>query len=129
MTESVIADHTGVSKTTVNNIRHNERLRYLLDGRVDRVKKSLPALLYELATQGITSITFEEIKKLNPLQRVTMAAIAIDKSRLLEGLSTENIGIVPLVQRIDDEIKAAKQQQAQLMELVNKGNGVMEAAT
>lgn len=129
LSENVIADHIGVSNSTVNEIRHNERLRYLLTGNVERVKKSLPAMLYEAAVQGISSITMEEIKKLNPLQRMTMAAIGIDKARLLEGLTTENIGIVPLVNRIQDEIQSAREQQAQLIELINKGNDTYEPVT
>lgn len=129
LTENVIAAHIGVSNSTVNEIKHNDRLRYLLTGNVERVKKSLPAMLYELAVRGISSITMEEIRKLNPLQRMTMAAIGIDKARLLEGLSTENIGIIPLVQRITDEIASARKQQTQLLELVNGPNGVMEAST
>ncbi len=60
---------------------------------IKEVQCRLAGYFEDLAMRLITSITDEGIDKLNTLQRVTSAAISVDKLRLLRENSTENIAI------------------------------------
>lgn len=124
MSPSMIANQTGLQRQSIEVILNNERLQFLHNGRADIYRKALPMLLLELATSSITSIDPEELKKINPLQRVTLAAIAIDKARLLLGESTENISVREYVPQLMDEVDLLMKQKAQILDLVKTRYGV-----
>ena len=124
MSPSMIANQTGLQRQSIEVILNNERLQFLHNGRADIYRKALPMLLLELATSSITSIDPEELKKINPLQRVTLAAIAIDKARLLLGESTENISVREYVPQLMDEVELLMKQKAQILDLVKTRYGV-----
>lgn len=129
MSHALISSHTGIPKSTVNGILNNERLKNLSTGRVEHAKRALPVMLLELAFLSVSSITFEELKRLNPLQRGTLAAIAIDKARLLLGESTQNISIRELVPRLQAEMEDLTKKRDALIELALGKNGSYEAST
>ncbi len=60
---------------------------------IESIQQELASYFEDLTMRLITSVTDEGIDKLNVLQRVTSAAICVDKFRLMRGDSTENIAV------------------------------------
>ena len=123
MSLEMISSQTGIAVSSVQEIINNPRLNFLHSNRIDTYRKSLPVLLMELATTAVTSITHEELQRLNPLQRVTLAAIAIDKARLLLGESTENISVREYVPKLMDEVKDLMSQRENIVKLIQSRFG------
>ena len=74
------------------------------------IQRKLAGYFEDLGIRLITSISDEDILKLNCYQRVIAAGIAVDKLRLLRDESTENISI--------DDIRAKREDLAErIMEL------------
>ncbi|MEE8240853.1 MAG: helix-turn-helix domain-containing protein [Nitrospirales bacterium] len=70
---------------------------------IERVKVTLADHFENLAVRMVVSISDKDITRINALQRTTAAAIAVDKRRLLVGLSTQNISISAIVEQIHRE--------------------------
>ncbi len=60
---------------------------------IKEVQRQLAGYFEDLGVRLITSISDDDIQKLNCYQRVIAAGIAVDKFRLLRNESTENINI------------------------------------
>ncbi|MEW6214967.1 MAG: helix-turn-helix domain-containing protein [Nitrospirota bacterium] len=65
------------------------------------MKEELANFFEDLARRMITSITEEDIQKINAYQRTLSAGIATDKMRLLKEQSTENIAFHAIVEAIN----------------------------
>jgi len=77
---------------------------------IKEIQRELAGYFEDLGVRLITSISDEDILKLNCYQRVIAAGIAVDKFRLLRNESTENISI--------DDIRAKREDLAErIMEL------------
>lgn len=124
MSHTMISAQTGISHQAIGVILENPRLQFLHSGRSDVYRKALPMLLLELATASIVSIRPEELQALNPLQRVTLSAIAIDKARLLLGESTQNIAVREYVPQLQDQMQELLVQRDQILALVQSRYGV-----
>lgn len=57
------------------------------------IQQELASYFEDLSMRLITSVTDEDIQKLNGYQRIISAGICVDKLRLLRNESTENISI------------------------------------
>lgn len=123
LTIRAIADHVGVSHTTVQRIVKNERLKNLLADNQVHAKKALPKILYQVATMAISSITIEDLKKLNAFQRMITAATAIDKARLMEDLPTQNLAIRDLVPKIQDNLEKMREVYRDALETLQQKDG------
>ncbi len=77
---------------------------------IKNIQRELAGYFEDLSMRLITSISDEDIERLNGYQRVIAAGIAVDKFRLLRNESTENISI--------DDIRAKREDLAErIMEL------------
>ena len=89
LTDYAIAKKVGRDRKTVK--------RCYMDPRnaeeIEAIQGELAGYFEDLTMRLITSITDEEIIKLNVYQRVIAAGIAVDKFRLLRNESTEKISI------------------------------------
>ena len=61
--------------------------------QIQEIKEELASMFEELGKRMLTSITDEDIQKINAYQRTISAGISTDKMRLLKGQSTENLAI------------------------------------
>ena len=61
--------------------------------QIQEMKQELADMFEELGKRMLTSITDEDIQKINAYQRTVSAGISTDKMRLLKGQSTENLAI------------------------------------
>lgn len=84
----VIAKRLGLTEYQVEKIKEK---RIELKTRTDVIKNVLGDFWYTLADEAMAQITEEKLKELSVPQLVTVAAIATDKARLLEGKPTEII--------------------------------------
>lgn len=73
--------------------------------QIQEIKEELGDFFEDLAKRMITSITDQDIKKINAYQRTVSAGISVDKLRLLKDESTENIDIRAAIGNLE-EMKA-----------------------
>jgi transposase-like protein len=98
---AAICSMTGVpSKGTIHNWIHNaaemetkaQELGY--SELIEQCKSRLSSKLTLMANRTLSSVTDEDFEKASLLQKATATAIFIDKSRLMENKSTENIALM-----------------------------------
>jgi hypothetical protein len=61
--------------------------------QIQEMKQELADMFEALGKRMLTSITDEDIQKINAYQRTVSAGISTDKMRLLKGQSTQNIAV------------------------------------
>jgi hypothetical protein len=92
--ERQIAALENVSPATVNNIRHDPELQDLSPSIVEKTKSMLASRAYVMADRSISKAAEEDrLDKMNSYQLTVMGSIMIDKARLMEGMSTENLAL------------------------------------
>ena len=69
------------------------------------IQQELAGYFEDLSMRFITSISDEDIEKLNGYQRIISAGICVDKLRLLRNESTENISLETIHARREDREK------------------------
>lgn len=101
-----------VSRQAVNDYvkRHRADLEIFMD--FDGV---MSAKLKIKADEVLTSLDVAAIKRMPPGQKPLAVAVFIDKSRLLDNKTTENVGIRSVVSHLEGNMRAA---QAELKELL-----------
>lgn len=124
ITMQEIAKNRKCSLRTVDAVKKSERY---IKSSVSSTKKALPQKLYEIANLSIAAITPAKLAAASAPQLITTAAIAIDKARLMEGLSTENMDIRAVVPRIQEQLDATVQAQAEVIELIRQRGGTYAA--
>ena len=94
-----IAELVGCSKQNVQ-----QRLNYVGYTRLnlDNFSKHRADTFAHLQSRLLNSIADEDLKDINPLQRVVAAGILYDKERLERGKSTSNINVVEVTGTIAD---------------------------
>ena len=116
-----IARREKVSLTTVQDIRNDPRLRELSDGKaVERTKELMSAKFY-LASDRLLDEAMrpEKLSKLRTTEGMMAAGIAVDKARLLEGKSTENVSIRGVVGHLQAQLSDAALMRRVLLESID----------
>ncbi len=91
---------------------------------IKEIQRELAGYFEDLTMRLITSISDEDILKLNCYQRVIAAGIAVDKFRLLRNESTENINI----DMVRADIEETREERMRLeIEISEKDGGVYKA--
>lgn len=103
---------TGLSKTTIAKVKRGEIK--LVQEWADQVKRDESGKFTFLSNTILDSINSNDLEKSSLLQKVTSASILIDKRRLIDGQSTENISVV---QRLS-EIQPKADQADKLLETI-----------
>ena len=83
--QRAIARELGRAPATIGKLMKNPETW----GEIAKIRKQLAEDYEHLAKRFITGITDEEIKKMNPYQRVLSSGISVDKADLLRGLSKD----------------------------------------
>ena len=76
---------------------------------IQEIKQELADMYEGLAKRMLTSITEEDIQKINAYQRTVSAGISTDKMRLLRNESTENIAINSILSAIHQSLFSRKE--------------------
>ena len=83
-----------IDEGTVSRIVSQFDPRELDPKIVESTKNALSSRLFFLADKSVSkSLEEDRLDKLSSLQLTTVAGIAIDKARLLDGMSTQNLSV------------------------------------
>jgi len=94
-TYAEIADTLGASQTTVQSwINALDNGEYGFKELTDTVKKQMASKCYNLANSVLSNVSDEDIARASLLQKGTFAAVMIDKARLIENQSTDNVAVI-----------------------------------
>ena len=85
--------------------------------QIQEIKEELASMFEELGKRMLTSITDEDIQKINAYQRTVSAGISTDKMRLLKGQSTENLAIDAVLRSIHSSIFAPDTKETKTLDI------------
>jgi len=105
MTPTQIQRSEGIDRSTVYDVMKDDRYKIFRKEEVDKMKTALIGGNYHISHRAQSAITDEKLTNSSALQLMTIAAIGIDKGRLMENLSTENVAFRGLNQSIDEDRK------------------------
>lgn len=88
------------------------------EGYVRGTKEMLAARFYQVADMALSFIDPQKLERLDANKLVVAAAIALDKARLLEGQSTENISFRNLAVSIHGTLDQLKERKARLLDIL-----------
>ena len=103
MSPTQIQRQEKMDKSTVYNVMKDQRIDLLAKSQVDSIKNSLIGLTYANAYRAQSAITDEKLESSSFLQLMTGSAIGIEKGRLMENLSTDNVSFRGISQSIDED--------------------------
>jgi len=90
--------------------------------QIQVIKEELAGMFEGLAKRMITSISDEDILKINAYQRTISAGISTDKMRLLKGQSTENLAIDAVLRSIHSSIFAPDTKETKTIDITPRKN-------
>lgn len=103
MSPSEIQKEEGMDASTVYNVMKDKRVEILAQKQVEEIKRSLVGMTYGNSFRAQQAITDEKLSNSSALQLMTISAIGIDKGRLMEGLSTENVSFRGVAASVEDD--------------------------
>jgi len=92
-----------IDRSTVYNVMRDQRINLLAKQQVDAIKNALVGLTYANAYRAQGAITEEKLENSSFLQLMTGSAIGIEKGRLMENLSTDNVSFRGISQNIEED--------------------------
>jgi hypothetical protein len=103
MSFTEIAKQEGMSRPNVYSVMKDQKISLLAKQQVDAIKNSLVGMTYANAHRAQDAITDEKLANSSALQLMTVSAIGIEKGRLMENLSTDNVSFRGVSQSIDED--------------------------
>lgn len=101
-----IAAMERVSVATVHGVAHDNELIEMSPEIVAKTKAALSGRAYVLADRSISKAGEEtRLDKMNSYQLTVMGSIMIDKARLMDGMSTENLALHTMSERLQSGSK------------------------
>jgi hypothetical protein len=94
---------TGAHISTISRAWDNPELAELTPQVVQKTKSGLGGLFYKRALGSLLELTHEKLRESSALQLATTAGIMVDKARLMEGLSTENVSFRGVTEAIESD--------------------------
>jgi hypothetical protein len=127
MSQKQIAILEGVSLSTVNLITKDDALKELDQNYVNRTKRLLSSRFYVMADKAIDKAgENKRLDKMNSYQLAMIGAVSVDKARLMDGMSTENVSVRSLNDHIvssQNELDTLKQA---IMSKIDGKHGIIE---
>lgn len=96
-----IANDEGMDRSTVYNVMQSKTIGLLAPKQVDEIKKSLIGMKYGNAFRAQEKITDSKLDAMNAYQLTLISSINVDKARLMENLSTENVSHRGLTENLE----------------------------
>lgn len=109
-----------ISPALYNSIVNDPELNNLYQRDEYKIKQDIKSYFYHIAKFSISSLTPDELTKMSPYQRVVVASICIDKARLMDGLSTENIAVRDIVPRLSSKLQELGDGYGRIMQAIQK---------
>lgn len=114
MSAEQVAPLTDAHPKTIVRIWEDKELDDLSPQAVSKVKTGMQGLFYKRGLQGLLSMTPEKYSEASLLQIATTVGIMTEKGRLMDGLSTENIGFRNVTEHIESDRTKIMQRLAEL---------------
>jgi len=115
-----VMEQFGVSRETVRKILREGDINPKL---LNRVKEEILTRMWTLASEAISHITPEKLAETKDIYKLALVvAIAVDKARLMEGGSTQNIAIVSKVEHHIENIEKIKKEIEEIKSEIEKEN-------
>lgn len=90
-----IAETFGVGEGTVHGWINDTRLDPIAVSQVsDAVKRNMASKMYVSSNSILSAISDQDVEKASLLQKASSIGILVDKARLIEGHSTENVEMI-----------------------------------
>ena len=122
-----VAKKYGLTYTAVVRAAQDPELYGLTDKSAVKVTKQLLASrFYQLADLALSHIDADKLKKMDPYRLAFMSAVALDKARLLEGESTENLSFKGLALNIHATLENLKERKRAILDRVKGLGGALE---
>lgn len=116
MSGNQIAIMEGVSTSTIYSIRDDKNLTDLNPKYVEKTRQLLASRFYVLADKAIEKAQEEDrIDKMNSYQLTMMGAVSVDKARLMDGMSTENVSVRTLNDQVNNSRNELESLKAAIM--------------
>ena len=98
-----VSKELGMGITAVYSVKDDPELQSLSNTEVSYIKDGINKLVRKRGYQALKAMDEEKLRQSSALQLMTVAAISIDKSRLLDGESTQNINMRSVNANLDLE--------------------------
>lgn len=85
---------------------------------MNQTKKIMASRFYHIADMALSHIDTVKLQKLDPYRLVMLSAIAVDKARLLDGQSTENITFRNLSLTVHAQLEQLQERKQILLEVM-----------
>lgn len=109
MSPTQIERQEGVDRSTVYDVMKDKKIAILASKQVDEVKRSLIGYQYGNAFRAQEKITDDKLGAMNAYQLSLISSINIDKARLMENLSTENVAHRGYIESANDHLSKLKE--------------------
>lgn len=127
MTVPQVAKKYGLGRAAVIRVAQDPELYGITDkSAVSMTKKLLSSRFYQLADLALSHIDPDKLRKMDPYRLAFMSAIALDKARLLEGESTENLSFKGLALNIHATLENLKERKRAILDRVSELGAVSE---
>lgn len=108
MSPTEIERTEGIDRSTVYSVMKDKKIALLAPKQVDEIKRSLIGAQYGNAYRAQEKISDEKLQAMNAYQLSLISSINIDKARLMENLSTENVAHRGYVETASDYLGKMK---------------------
>lgn len=116
MSEWQIAAMEGTSRSTVNAIRNDKRLDELNPALVATTKRMLSSRFYLLADKAVDRAGEDDrLEKMSSYQLAMIGAVSVDKARLMDGQSTENLAFKGVNEQVQTGLQDLERMKAMLL--------------
>ncbi len=105
----------GVGTDTIANLLKDPQLHDTTNPHIVKIRRNNLANIFEtIADYALSHVSEEKLSKMNAYQLVVIAAMSVDKTRLLQNLPTMNISVQGIVGDISKELMELKKKRLSL---------------
>lgn len=116
--EQVCVKHR-ISKTVLALIMNDSQFQEVTNNSfMNATKKMMANRFYQIADLCLSHVDTEKMQRMDPYKLVVAASIALDKARLIEGQSTENLSFRSLGLNIHTTLDQLKEKKQALLEML-----------
>lgn len=115
-----------ISKTILALVMNEPQFQELTNSAYMNITKKVMAnRFYQIADLCLSHVDTDKMQRMDPYKLVVAASIALDKARLIEGQSTENLSFRSLGLNIHASLDQLKEKKQALLEMLASKRGEM----
>ena len=119
MNQTKLCQKHRLTKSAIALIVADDSLQETVNGTwINQTKKYMAARFYQLADMALGYIDPKKLERLDPYKLGVLASIALDKARLIEGQSTENLSFRSLAMNVHGSLEELRERKRKLVEFL-----------